>query len=101
MKVSYKWLNEYLNGKAPTPKKIEELLTMHSMEVEGLEKVGDDIVIDAKTTPNLNHFCLCHRGIAREIGTIAGIKPNLYSREFKDFSISKTSKNCVAQAISS
>jgi len=82
MKVSYKWLNEYLNDMAPIPKKIEELLTMHTMEIESLEKVGDDIVIDAKTTPNLNHSCLCHRGIAREIGVISDIKPNLYSRKF-------------------
>ncbi len=93
MKVSYKWLNEYLDGGAPAPEKIGELLTMHSMEVEGMEKVGSDIVMDAKTTPNLNHSCLCHRGIAREIGVLACIKTNLYSRKFKDFSVSKTSKN--------
>ncbi len=92
MKVSYNWLNEYFKGKAPKPEKISELLTMHSMEVEGLEKFGSDIVMDAKTTPNLNHSCLCHRGIAREVSVLAGIKSNLYSREFKDFSVSKTSK---------
>ena len=93
MQVSYNWLNEYLKGKAPKPEKVSELLTMHTMEVEGLEKVGSDIVMDAKTTPNLNHSCLCHRGIAREIGVLTGIKPNLYSREFKEITLSKTSKN--------
>ena len=93
MKVSYNWLNEYFSGKAPKPEKISELLTMHSMEVEGLEKVGSDVVMDAKTTPNLNHSCLCHRGIAREVGVLSSIKSNLYSREFKDFTVSKTSKN--------
>jgi len=93
MKVSYKWLNEYFNSKGPDPKKIEDLLTMHSMEVEEAEKVGNDMVINVKTLPNNNHSCLCHRGIAREVGTLANIKPNLYSREFKDFIVSKTSKN--------
>ena len=92
MKVSYTWLNEFLHNKAPKPEKLADLLTMHSMDVESIEKVGDDFVIDAKATPNLNHSCLCHRGIAREIGTIAGIKTEKYSREFKDFKISETSK---------
>ncbi len=93
MKVSYKWLNEYFNGKAPKVEKTVELLEMHSMEVEGTEKMNGDVVIDTKATPNLNHSCLCHRGIARELGTIADIKIEKYSRKFKDFNISKTSKN--------
>jgi len=93
MKVSYEWLNEFLKQKAPKPEKLVELLTMHSMDVESVEKMGSDFVIDAKATPNLNHSCLCHRGIAREIATIDGIKTSNYSREFKDFSISKTAKN--------
>jgi len=92
MKVSYNWLNEYLNGRAPTPEKVGELLTMHSMEIESMEKIENDTVMDAKTTPNLNHSCLCHRGIAREIGVISGIKVNKYSREFKDFKITGTEK---------
>ncbi|MFH0755481.1 MAG: phenylalanine--tRNA ligase beta subunit-related protein, partial [bacterium] len=82
MKISYEWLNEYFDNKLPKPEKISELLTMHSMEVEGIEKVGNDTVIDVKTLPNNNHSCLCHRGIAREIGVLANIKPNLYSRNF-------------------
>ena len=93
MKVSYNWLNEFLNGKAPKVEKLAELLDMHSMEVESIEKVGNDFVVDAKATPNLNHSCLCHRGIAREIATIADIKVSKYSREFKDFQIVKTNKN--------
>jgi len=92
MKVSYNWLNEYLKGKAPKVEKAVELLDMHSMEVEGTETVGKDFVLDAKATPNLNHSCLCHRGIARELGTIAGIKIEKYSRDFKDFKILETSK---------
>ncbi|MFA5652211.1 MAG: phenylalanine--tRNA ligase subunit beta [Candidatus Paceibacterota bacterium] len=93
MKVSYKWINEYLNGKAPSPEKVENLLTMHSMEVEGLEKVKSDTVLDVKTLPNNSHSCLCHRGIAREVGVVANLKVNSYSRKFKDISIIKTSKN--------
>lgn len=92
MKVSYKWINEYLNNKAPSPEKIKDLLTMHSMEVEGLEVHNDDTVIDVKTLPNNSHSCLCHRGIAREMGVIADIKVNKYSREFKDIQTTETYK---------
>lgn len=92
MKVSYKWINEYLNNKAPNPEKIKDLLTMHSMEVEGLEEQNGDTVIDVKTLPNNSHSCLCHRGIAREVSVLADIKVNKYSREFKDIQISETSK---------
>ncbi|MFH1454716.1 MAG: phenylalanine--tRNA ligase subunit beta [bacterium] len=93
MKVSYKWINEYLNGLAPSPEKVGNLLTMHSMEVEGLEKNNNDTIIDVKTLPNNSHSCLCHRGIAREVGVVANIKVNSYSRKFKDFNIFKTSKD--------
>jgi phenylalanyl-tRNA synthetase beta subunit len=93
MKVSYNWINGFLGGKAPKPEKMAELLTMNSMEVEGLEKVGDDFTMDIKTLPNNNHSCLCHRGIAREVSVIADIKVNLYSRDLKDFTVGKTKKN--------
>ncbi|MFA6226908.1 MAG: phenylalanine--tRNA ligase beta subunit-related protein [Candidatus Paceibacterota bacterium] len=82
MKVSYKWLNEFLGGKALKVGKFAELLTMNSVEIESIEKAGGDFVLDAKTTPNLNHHLLCHRGIAREAGVLADIKVSQYSREF-------------------
>lgn len=93
MKVSYNWLNEFLKGKAPKAEKLAELLTMHAMDVESAEKVGNDFVFDIKTTPNLNHSCLCHRGIAREAAAILDMKVSDHSRAFKDFSTSKTAKD--------
>ena len=93
MKVSYKWINGFLGGKAPEPEKMAELLTMNSMEVEGLEKVSDDFTMDIKTLPNNNHSCLCHRGIAREVAVLAELKVTNNSRGLKDFTIGKTEKN--------
>lgn len=81
-----------MKGEVPKPEEISELLTMNSMEVEGVEKAENDFVIDVKTLPNNNHSCLCHRGIAREIGVIAGIPVLKYSRDYKDFYISETNK---------
>ncbi|MBU6370971.1 phenylalanine--tRNA ligase subunit beta, partial [Patescibacteria group bacterium] len=89
MKLSYNWLNDYFGGKLPKVEQAAKLLDDHAMEIESVEKVGGDTVIDAKTTPNLNHTCLAHRGVARELGAIIGAKPSLYSRKFKDFNLPK------------
>lgn len=101
MKVSYNWLNGFLNNSAPSPEEISELLTMNSMEVEGIEKLENDFLIDVKTLPNNNHSCLCHKGIAREIGVIAGITVLKYSRDYKDFSISETNKKLDVKIVDS
>lgn len=92
MKVSYNWLNDFLENKAPRPEKIMDLLTMNSMEVENLEKLADDFLLDVKTLPNNNHSCLCHRGIAREIGVLASLKVNNFSRNYQNIKVGITSK---------
>ena len=108
MKVSYNWLNGFLKGKAPKPEEISEILTMNSMEVEsiadftqtsrGLDAVND-FVIDVKTLPNKTHSCLCHRGIAREVGVLSGIPVLKYSRDYKDFIISETNKKLTVKIV--
>ncbi|MBI5913284.1 phenylalanine--tRNA ligase subunit beta [Candidatus Azambacteria bacterium] len=70
MKVSYKWLQEYIAKKLPTPEKTAALLTMHAFEVEGIEKAKGDAVLDIKVLPNRAHDCLSHYGIARELAAI-------------------------------
>lgn len=74
MLVSYKWLQIYFNKDLPTPEKLANLLTMHSLEVEGVEKKKGDYVIDIKVTPNRAHDSLSHLGVASEISAIAGLK---------------------------
>ncbi len=72
MLVSYNWLKEYIGDSIPKPEKLEELLTFHSFEIEGVEQKGDDWVIDVDVLPNRSSDCLSHRGIAREIVSILG-----------------------------
>ena len=74
MRVSYKWLSEYMPGKLPPPQKLAEILTMHSFEVESVEKIGEDFVLDVKVLPNRAHDCLSHIGIAKESGAILKLK---------------------------
>ncbi len=73
MKVSYSWLSTYFDKALPAPEKLGELLNAHAFELEGLEKVGDDTVLDLKVLPDRSHYALCHKGIAREVSVITRI----------------------------
>ncbi len=70
MKISYNWLQTYFDKELPSPEKIEEILTFHAFEIDGIEKVGDDSVIDVDVLPNRAHDCLSHRGIAKELSVL-------------------------------
>lgn len=72
MLVVRDWLKEYIGDSIPQAKEIEELLTFHSFEIEGVEEVNGKEVIDVDVLPNRSSDCLCHRGIAREIATVTG-----------------------------
>lgn len=70
MLVSYKWLQSYFKEPLPQPSELVDLLTMRIFEVEGAEEKQGDIVLDVKTLPDRNPYCLSHRYIAQEIGAI-------------------------------
>jgi phenylalanyl-tRNA synthetase beta chain len=73
MKFSYNWLQSFFDKKLPRPEKLAEVLTMHSFEVEDVEKFGKDFVLDIDVLPNRTD-CYSHFGMAREISAILGLK---------------------------
>src|SRR5258708_5334153 len=74
MKVSYNWLQEYLDDKLSTAEENVEAITMHAFEVEGIEEAPGDKILDVKILPNRSHDCLSHYGIASEIASILNLK---------------------------
>lgn len=70
MKISYNWLKKYLKNKLPEPKKLAEILTLHSFEIEDIQKKGNDWVFDMDILPNRAHDCLSYIGIAKEISIL-------------------------------
>lgn len=70
MKISREWLQKYFHEPLPAVEKIADALTFHAFEIDGVEKVGEDDVLDVKITPNRGHDALSHRGIAKEIAAI-------------------------------
>lgn len=73
MKISREWLQTYFQAPLPDVATIGDALTFHAFEIEGIEKVGNDDVIDVKITPNRGHDALSHRAIAKEISAILNV----------------------------
>jgi len=73
MKFSYNWLQSFFEKNLPNAENLAELLTMHSFEVETIDRKGNDFVFDIDVTAN-RPDCFAHLGIAREISAILGFK---------------------------
>ncbi len=72
MKISYKWLKEYVDIKLEAEKLAQEL-TMAGLEVTSIEKIGNDSIMEFEITPNRPDW-LSYIGIARETAAITGKK---------------------------
>lgn len=77
MLVSYNWLQEYFDGNLPTAKVVADKLVTHAYEIERVTQQDDDFVIDIDVLPNRGADSLSHNGIARELGVIFDLKPNI------------------------
>ena len=98
MKFSYNWLQEFFQKKLPAPKKLAELLTMHSFEVESVKEVrsasgGSDFLLDIAILSNRMPDASSHLGVAREIAALLKSEirnPCLAGRQAKSETISKS-----------
>ncbi|MBP7770431.1 MAG: phenylalanine--tRNA ligase subunit beta [Candidatus Pacebacteria bacterium] len=90
MQISRNWLNNFFDAPLPSAEELSDALTFHAFEIDGVEKHGDDDILDVKVTPNRGHDCLSHRGIAKELSAILNIP--VTRDPFKlEFDISKKS----------
>jgi phenylalanyl-tRNA synthetase beta chain len=70
MKISYQWLQTYFAKKLPEAERLAERLAFSFAEVEGVEKRGDDWVLDVKVLPDRACYALSHCGVAREVAAL-------------------------------
>jgi len=73
MKISYKWLKEYV-PELPEAKKLRDIFSYHICEVEGFEKKGSDTVFDLNILPNRAHDLLSHQGVAQELASLLALE---------------------------
>ncbi len=74
MQFSYKWLGQFFEGDLPEIKVLQDKLSLHSFELEGVEKKEDDVLIDLDILPNRSSDCMSYKGIAQEISALFGLK---------------------------
>ena len=68
MKLSLNWLKQYIDHNL-SPKELAHRLTMSGLEVESVQKFGDDVVFEIEVTPN-RPDCLSILGLAREVSAV-------------------------------
>ncbi len=68
MRVSLEWLGEYVTIDVPVETLVERLHGI-GLPVEGVERVGDDTVLDVELTAN-RPDCMSMLGVAREIALL-------------------------------
>jgi len=70
MKLLLSWLKDYIEIDR-TSEQIADILSNLGFPCEGIERLGDDAVIDVEVTSNRGD-CLSYIGIARELATVTG-----------------------------
>ncbi|HEX8072646.1 MAG TPA: phenylalanine--tRNA ligase subunit beta [Pyrinomonadaceae bacterium] len=68
MNISYNWLRELIELNLP-PEALRERLTMRGLEVESVERHGDDYVLEVAVLSNRADL-LSHLGVAREVAVM-------------------------------
>ncbi|MFV0387212.1 MAG: phenylalanine--tRNA ligase subunit beta [Pyrinomonadaceae bacterium] len=75
MKISYNWLKEFIEIDTDAAT-LAERLTLSGLELDGMERFGDDYIMDIEVTSNRGD-CLSHLGVAREISAFSDNSVNL------------------------
>jgi phenylalanyl-tRNA synthetase beta chain len=65
MKIPLSWLKESIEINQ-TPDQIAKMLTLAGLEVDAIDKIGEEVVFEISLTPNLGH-CSSVLGVAREL----------------------------------
>ena len=81
MKISLNWLKDYVQI-TESAKKLAELLSNLGFGTEGIERFGDDTVIDIEITSNRGD-CLSLIGVAREVAAATGRELNWPKIEYE------------------
>lgn len=77
MKISVRWLNEYLVPGDVTAAEAEHALTFAGFPIESTEQTAEgDVCLDVEVTSNRGDV-LCHIGVAREVAVLTGRKLKL------------------------
>jgi len=88
MKFSINWLKDYVDI-SMSPQELADVVSLHSLEVEGVEMKGDDTYLDVALLPNRFPDAANYVGFAREISAVTGndFRANHFFKEGKKLNI--------------
>ncbi len=98
MKLSWNWLQEYVGLSATTPDEVATLLTMSGLNRDGVERVGDDVMLNVEVTSN-RADCLGHIGVAREISVLLGLPLKTPAAEITSHENSESTEKATSVAL--
>ena len=88
MKLSYRWLGEYVDIGDIDPHELSHRLTMCTSEIEAVEEVGSDLegvvvgkILEVKPHPDADHLLLTKVDVGKEILPIVSGEGNPSHRE--------------------
>jgi len=93
MKISLNWLSDYIETGLGADQ-IAEMLSDLGFPCEGIEHLGDDVVIDVEITSNRGD-CLGYIGIARELAAATGKELKISDIELDELDKDVTEFTCV------
>jgi phenylalanyl-tRNA synthetase beta subunit len=70
MKFLRSWLQEYVVESLPSDEELINAVNKQAFEFEGIERTGDDTVIEFDIKPNRTHDAQSYLGMAKEIATL-------------------------------
>lgn len=97
MKISKAWLQTYFDTALPSIHEIDQFLVTHSFETEGIERIGDDDVLDIDVLPNRAHDCLSYEGIAHELAGLMGVQAKDTLGRYNPFHVQLSTCNFSVQ----
>jgi phenylalanyl-tRNA synthetase beta chain len=74
MRYSLNRLQSYIQDLLPEVDILKEKIIFSAFEVESIEQIGSDTVLDIKVLPDRASDCFSHRGMARELARICGLR---------------------------
>ncbi len=74
MKYSLNWIQQHIDAPLPETAVLVQEITLRAFEVEEVEQREGDAILDIKVLPDRAHDALCHRGMAREVSSLFGLK---------------------------
>ena len=97
MIVSYNWLQSFFKDPLPQAREVADKLLLHSFEIEGFETLSDDFIIDIDVLPNRAGDCLCHFGVAGEIGTLFSLSLKNHDERYPALPLSSTEQSIAVE----